>query len=113
MKPLVWFRYIDDIFFIWRDGPDELAIYPINPIPHRASTTKRKTGPPFDLKFIDRLNQFFLDVEVRIDGRQSQHLCTLKHGLLYLQDGRLSHVAYSWGERRQIKEMQLNSFIFR
>ena len=25
VKPLVWFRYIDDIFFIWTEGSDELA----------------------------------------------------------------------------------------
>ena len=26
-KPLVWFRYIDDIFFIWRDREDKLKTF--------------------------------------------------------------------------------------
>ena len=26
-QPLVWFRYIDDVFFIWTHGPDELVSF--------------------------------------------------------------------------------------
>ena len=25
VKPLIWFRYIDDIFFIWCDSPEKLS----------------------------------------------------------------------------------------
>ena len=27
LQPLVWFRYIDDIFFIWTHGEEELNIF--------------------------------------------------------------------------------------
>ena len=26
-QPLVWFRYIDDVFFIWTHGPDKLVSF--------------------------------------------------------------------------------------
>ena len=26
-QPSVWFRYIDDIFFIWTNGPDKLVSF--------------------------------------------------------------------------------------
>ena len=26
-QPLVWFRYIDNVFFIWTDGPDKLVSF--------------------------------------------------------------------------------------
>ena len=26
-KPLVWFRYIDDVFFIWTDGQEKLKVF--------------------------------------------------------------------------------------
>ena len=27
LKPLVWFRYIDDVFFIWTHGEEKLKIF--------------------------------------------------------------------------------------
>ena len=27
MQPLVWFRYIDDVFFIWTHGKEELESF--------------------------------------------------------------------------------------
>ena len=26
-KPLVWFRYIDDVFFIWTQGKEKLSLF--------------------------------------------------------------------------------------
>ena len=26
-KPLIWWRYIDDIFFIWTDGKESLMVW--------------------------------------------------------------------------------------
>ena len=66
IKPLVWFRYIDDIFFIWTDGPEELAEF-IKFAQDFSNKKKMKSSIRFEVnQSNDSVN--FLDVEVRFDG---------------------------------------------
>ena len=61
-KPLVWFRYIDDIFFIWTHGQDKLQQFLVD---------LNKFHP--SIKFThesNRKNVTFLDVDVKfLNGR--------------------------------------------
>ena len=66
MKPLVWFRYIDDIFFIWTHGPDELAEF-IKYAQDFSKERKMKSSIRFEVhQSTESVN--FLDVEVRFNG---------------------------------------------
>ena len=62
LQPLVWFRYIDDIFFIWTHGEEELKIF-------------LKSLNEFDpcIKFTYESNKesiTFLDIKVKFKKRQ-------------------------------------------
>ena len=56
-KPLVWFRYIDDIFFIWTHGQDKLQ-------PFFADLDKFHPSIKFTHES-NRKNVTFLDVDVK------------------------------------------------
>ena len=64
VRPLVWFRYIDDIFFIWSEGPEKLSDF----IKY-AQTFSESTNMKSKIKF--EVNQSteivnFLDVTIKI-----------------------------------------------
>ena len=59
-KPLVWFRYIDDVFFTWTHGEKELQKFMEDQNNHQSS-----------IKFIYNSSKNcvpFLDLEVQLSG---------------------------------------------
>ena len=61
-QPLVWFRYIDAVFFIWTHGPDKLVSF----------TTKFNNYHP-NVKFTyesNKENITFLDLDVSLSGNK-------------------------------------------
>ena len=66
VRPLVWYRYIDDIFFIWNEGPEKLSDF-LDYAQNFSASKKMKSNIKFDVnQSIDQVN--FLDVAVRING---------------------------------------------
>ena len=64
IRPLVWFRYIDDIFFIWTDGPDKLLDF-IKHAQNFSESTNMKSKIKFDVnQSTEKVN--FLDVTVKL-----------------------------------------------
>ena len=64
IRPLVWFRYIDDIFFIWTDGPEKLSDF-IKHAQNFSESTKMKSKIKFDVnQSTEKVN--FLDVVVKL-----------------------------------------------
>ena len=66
VKPLIWFRYIDDIFFIWCDGPEKLSEF-------LDYTQKFSDSRGMNSRIKFEVNQStesvnFLDVTVRLIG---------------------------------------------
>ena len=66
-KPMIWWRYIDDIIFIWEDGEESLKVF-IEQINMFHSTIT------FTAKYSkEEVN--FLDVNIKlIDGEHKTHL---------------------------------------
>ena len=64
LQPLVWFRYIDDIFFIWTHGNDKLE------------------------KFLDDLNSFDNNVKFTLESRKDN--VTFLDLIVKLSEGRLT-----------------------
>ena len=61
-KPLVWVRYIDDVFFIWTHGPNKLVSF----------TTEFNNYHP-NIKFNNESNKeniTFLDLDVSLSGNK-------------------------------------------
>ena len=66
VKPLVWFRYIDDIFFIWTEGSDELAEF-IKYAQDFSKERKMKSTIRFEVhQSTESVN--FLDVKICFNG---------------------------------------------
>ena len=67
LKPIVWWRYIDDIFMIWTEGEDNLktlinylnSIHPTIKFTHEYSNSSNQSLP-------------FLDVQVHLNNNQIQ-----------------------------------------
>ena len=67
IRPLIWWRYIDDIFFIWHDDEKSLKDF-INFCDEYSQSKKMKSKIRFDSN-ISRESTNFLDVKVRICGK--------------------------------------------
>ena len=98
-QPLVWFRYIDDIFFIWTHGQDKLEQFLVD---------FNKFHP--SLKFMHESrekNVTFLDVDVKyLNGQIIADLhieATDRHQYLYYTSSHPHHtkrsIVYSQGQR--------------
>ena len=75
LVPLVWFRYIDDIFFVWTHGTDSLDDF-IKFNQRYSDANKMKSNIKFEVnKSVSTVN--FLDVNVRLnDGHLTTNLYT-------------------------------------
>ena len=74
-KPLVWYRYIDDIFFIWTNGSESLDDF-ISFIQGYSSSKEMKSSIKFDTN-ISPSEVNFLDVKVKLnDGHLETDLYT-------------------------------------
>ena len=61
-QPLVWFRYIDDVFFIWTHGPDKLVSF---------MTEFNNYHPNVKLTYeSNKENITFLDLDVSLSGNK-------------------------------------------
>ena len=66
VKPLIWFRYIDDIFFIWCDGPEKLSEF-LEYAQKFSDSREMKSKIKFEVhQSTESVN--FLDVKVRLNG---------------------------------------------
>ena len=66
VKPLIWFRYIDDIFFIWCDGPEKLSEF-LDHAQNFSDSRRMKSKIKFEVnQSTEAVN--FLDVMVRLNG---------------------------------------------
>ena len=65
IRPLIWWRYIDDIFFIWHDDEKSLKDF-IKFCDEYSQSTKMKSNIRFDSNISNELINF-LDVNVRND----------------------------------------------
>ena len=66
VKPLVWYRYIDDIFFIWTEGPEKLSDF-LEYAQNFSKMRKMKSNIRFEVnQSVEKVN--FLDVEVCFSG---------------------------------------------
>ena len=110
-KPLTWFRYIDDIFFIWTHGKTELELFLQN-LNHFNS----------NLKFTYALseeNVSFLDLKVKLsNGRISTDLFVKpidRHQYLHYTSSHPNHtkrsIVYSQGLRVQRICTEKNDFL--
>ena len=102
-QPLVWFRYIDDVFFIWTHGPDKLVSF----------MTEFNNYHP-NVKFTyesNKENITFLDLDVSLSGNKlttdlhtkstdkhqylhytSAHPAYTKRSIIYSQALRMSRI---------------------
>ena len=64
LKPLVWFRYIDDIFFIWTDGHESLRKF-IDFAQTYSQKKKMKSTIKFEVNFSEK-SVHFLDITVSL-----------------------------------------------
>ena len=66
LRPKVWYRYIDDIFFIWTDGEESLHNF-IDFIQNYSDNHQMKSSIKFESN-ISRTEVNFLDVKVRLNN---------------------------------------------
>ncbi len=66
LRPMVWYRYIDDIFFIWTDGVESLNDF-IDFIQNYSDNNKMKSSMKFESN-ISSTEVNFLDVKVRFNN---------------------------------------------
>ena len=103
--PLVWFRYIDDIFFIWAPGKEHLETF----------LQELNNFNP-DLKFTYESNEKeipFLDLKVKLnEGKISADLyikSTDRHQYLHCTSSHPNHttrsIVYSQGTGNKLKKM--------
>ena len=102
-QPLVWFRYIDDIFFIWTHGQEKLEgfldyftkFHPNLRFTHEYSR-KNVTFLDLDVKIVD--GKIFTDLHIKDTDRNqylhytSSHLYHTKRSIVYSQDLRVSRI---------------------
>ena len=102
-QPLVWFRYIDDIFFIWTHGQEKLEgfldyftkFHPNLRFTHEYSR-KNVTFLDLDVKIVDR--KIFTDLHIKAADRhqylhyRSSHLYHTKRSIVYSQALRVSMI---------------------
>ena len=78
-KPLIWFRYIDDVFFIWTHGQEKLSLF---------LEDLNKCHPNIKFTYETKKEDIaILDLEVKLlDGKKSTDLfvkSTDRHQFLY------------------------------
>ena len=66
LRPKVWYRYIDDIFFIWTDGEESLHNF-IDFIQNYSDNHQMKSSIKFESN-ISRTEVNFLDMKVRLNN---------------------------------------------
>ena len=88
-KPLVWFRYIDDVFFIWTHGKEKLSLF-LEDLNKFHPNIKHETN---------KESIHFLDLNVRLsDGNISTDLYvkpTDRHRFLYYTSSHTDHTKRS------------------
>ena len=102
-QPLVWFRYIDDIFFIWTHGQEKLegfldnfTKFHLNLRFTHAYSGKSVTFLDLDVKIIDL--KIFTDVHIKATDRHqylyytSSHPYHTKRSIVYSQALRVSRI---------------------
>ena len=103
MKPLVWFRYIDDVFFIWTHGQEKLDSF-LEELNRCNSYLKftyesSKTGIPFlDLKVSLSNGNLSADLHIKSTDRHQflhyilSHPDHTKRCIIYSQVLRISRI---------------------
>ena len=103
IKPFVWFRYIDDVFFIWTHGQEKLDSF-LEELNRCNSYLKftyesSKTSIPFlDLKVSLSNGHLFTDLHIRPTDRHqflhytSSHPDHTKRSIIYCQALRISRI---------------------
>jgi hypothetical protein len=108
-KPLVWWRYLDDIFMIWTEGEDQLSKF-IEALQNFTKTKNMSTSLQFEVN-MSREEVTFLDTTIRLNNgcltsdlyskptdshfflrRDSCHPNHCKTGLIYSQFLRLKRI---------------------
>ena len=106
MQPFIWLRYIDDIFFIWRHGEEQLNLFlkGLNEFhPNLKSTyeTSQNTVDFLDLKVSLKDGAIFTDQLIKpTDGHQflyykSSHPNHIKNSITYSQALKISRLCSS------------------
>ena len=67
-KPLIWLRYLDDIFFIWRHGENELTSF-IQYLQNYSYSMKMKTTLKYDVHYSTQ-SVNFLDTTIKLENDQ-------------------------------------------
>ena len=118
-QPLVWFRYIDDIFFIWTHGQDKLELFlvdfnkfhPSLKCTHE-STRENVTFLDVDAEFLN--GQIITDLHIKATDRhqylhyQSSNPHHTKRSIVYSQALRVSRIcSIEEGFERHRNQMKL------
>ena len=111
-KSLVWFRYIDDIFFIWTHGEEKLKTFmaELNSFSDKFTYEYNKDSIPFlDLKFISSNGKLITSL-YSTDCHQylhyeSCHPDYTKRSIVYSQALRLKRIC---SRKSDVKEHSLN-----
>ena len=90
LQPLVWFRYIDDIFFIWTHGEEELKIFlkslnEFDPSIKFTYESNKESIAFLDIKVSLRNGKVFTDVYVKPTVINIYIICLLIHTTLKSQ----------------------------
>ena len=115
LQPLVWFRYIDDIFFIWTHGEEDLNIFlkSLNEFDPCIKFTyeSNKEGIAFlDMKVSLINGKVFTDVYIKLTNRHqylhylSAHLYHTKKSVVFCQTLRISRLCSSEKDFKTIKK---------
>ena len=118
LQPLIWFRYIDDVFFIWTHGEEKLQLFltDLNNYNLHIEFTyefNKEYISFLDLKFSLCDDKLTTDLHVKPTDRNqylhdtSAHPNHTKRSIVYSQTLRLSRIcSYKNGFEKHLKEMK-------
>ena len=105
-QPLLWFRYIDDVFFIWNHGPDKLV-----------SFMTEFNNYHCNIKFTNESNKeniMFLYLDVSLSGNKLttdlDTKSTDKHQYLHYTSAHPAHTKHSISYRQALRMNRICSY---
>ena len=121
LQPLVWFRYIDDIFFIWKHGKEKLKIFlnslnEFDPCIKFTYESDKESIEFLDIKVSLRNGKVFTDLYVKPTDRHqylhylSAHPYHTKKSVIFSQTLRISRLCSSEKDFEDRKEEMKSQF---
>ena len=121
LQPLVWFRYIDDIFFIWKHGKEKLKIFlnslnEFDPCIKFTYESDKESIAFLDIKVSLRNGKVFTDLYVKPTDRHqylhylSAHPYHTKKSVIFSQTLRISRLCSSEKDFEDRKEEMKSQF---